>query len=233
MGIFHEFFPVAKASIPDHAKSLEKAELCKLGGGDVGSESFIGESSKLLPKPGLTEKVREIVEGTHQQINQSKIIEQQLSRVHRMIEKIDEINFIIEPSYEFYDVDPLRFRVAACESILSMEPKNQEDKKKTTAAAPSTPKPVPKASPRVDLKSNRKLPLPAKVLTKTVSMPVLSSSKPISDSMSTLAVPKKFSRCFQKVPSFEVQEILKAAKEKRVSNRSEIKIPVVELKLCK
>lgn len=227
MGIFHEFFPVTKALIPEQAESLKKAELCELGGGDIGFEDFDAERSKKSHKQGLTEKVREIVDGTHQQINQSKIIEQQLSRVHHLIEKFDKINFIIEPGYETYVVDPQRFRVAACESILSMDSRTCKEK----AVNSRTSKPAPKPASRVDPKNYQKLPISSKKLTKTASMPILSSSKSNSSPTSTFAIPKKSSHCSQKLPSLEVQQILKAAKDKRVSKRSEIKIPVVELKL--
>lgn len=234
MGIFHEFFPITKASICDYVENQRNGEfLCQSGGGDVRPDNSVDKCSKVPPKPGLTQKVREIVEGTQQQINQSKIIETQLSRVHRMIEKFDDINFFVEPSHGAYEVDPQRFRVAACESILSMDQKSCQEKKEAVAKPPTTPKPTLKPHTRVDLKNSQRLQLPSTRLTKTVSMPVLSSSKPISDSMSTLAIPKKFSRCSQKLPSPGVQQILKAAKDKRKSNKSEIKIPVVELKLCK
>lgn len=234
MGIFHEFFPVAKASICDYVESQRNAEFSSInGGGDVGHDTPIDELTKVTRKSGLTQKVREIVEGTQQQIHQSKIIESQLSRVHRMIEKFDEINFFVEPSHDTYDVDPQRFRVAACESILSMNQKPSQEKEEVVAKSPSTPKPIPKPYSRVDLKNNQKLLLPSRALAKTVSMPVLSSSKPVSSSMSTIAIPKKYSRCSQKLPSADVQQILKAAKDKRKSNKTEIKIPVVELKLCK
>lgn len=238
MVIFHEFFPITKSSILDHAESLKKEELSSnFGGGDVSHSLFVAKQNLMK---GLTEKVRKIVDGTQEQLMQSRVMEKQLSRVHRMIETVDDINFIIEPGCETYNVDPQRFRVAACESILSMKPKIYRNEEKTFAATPSTPKPepepskpTPKPSSKVEPKNNRKLPIPSKGLTKTVSMPALSSSKKRSDSVTCFAVPKNHSRCSQKLPSPEIQQILKAAKEKRVSNRSEIKIPVVELKFLK
>lgn len=235
MGIFHEFFPIAKTSVGDCGESQRNAEFsCEFGGGDVGpADDSTDESSTVPRKPGLTQKVREIVEGTQQQIDQSKIIELQLLKIHRMIEKFDDIHFFVEPSHETYDVNPQRFRVAACESILSADRRPCQEKKKPVAKPASETKPASKPFSRADLKSSQKLPLPSKRLTKTVSMPLLSTSKPISESTSTLAIPKKYSRCSQKLPSPDVQQILKAAKEKRKSNRSEIKIPVVELKLFK
>lgn len=221
MVVFHEFFPVEKKAITAYVECQMRASgLSQAGGGDAPEVDIEKQSV------GADESGEE-----PQQLDELEI------KMKDLCASFAESDFCINSCGNFHDVDPQRFKVAACESFLSISenvakapPVSRKDKKDKSSLKTSAKKESP-----IALQKPKKT-FEFRTVKKSASMPVISYEKPRSYSSLASSViqskPKKQALRFaDDPPSPFVQKILKAAKEKHKMVKNEIKIPIVDLKL--